>query len=163
MFLARYADVAPWEELARTLDAPPRGGKYHAFTDYPVGDYYQLVDRAARARHARVSTRQGYRLLGRSEVDVFRKTTIGGVTFSISDDPLTMIERYPAVLRVVARGVRGSATRDAKTVTLRLDVFVGSIEATVGILEGIALELRAKPRIEVVVDAPAVTLVVSVA
>ena len=63
MFLTRFVNAIgeDWEEIEEELDKPPKHGRYTAFDDYPTADYLRLLDRAARNRFPRQSTREAYR------------------------------------------------------------------------------------------------------
>jgi uncharacterized protein (TIGR02265 family) len=155
MFCARYVKAIdePWDEIAEDLEAPPKEGKYTAFEDYPMVDYLRLLDRAARNRFPRASTREAYRLLGRGDVEVFADSTLGKVTFSLVRDPAAALARYPEILGVLTRGaISGSAKRGKTNVTLSFPRFVGSIESTLGMFEGLVQSFDAKPRSDVTID-----------
>lgn len=155
MFCARYvaAIEGPWEEMAEELEAPPKNGKYTAFDDYPLADYLRLMDRAARDRFPRSSTREAYRLLGRGVVDVFADSTLGKVTFSLIRDPAQALARYPDVTSVLTRGaVSGEAIGGERSVSLRFPRFIGAVEGTLGCFEALVLMFDAKPRVAVSVE-----------
>lgn len=155
MFCARYAAAieGPWEEIAEELDAPPKGGKYTAFDDYPLSDYLRLMDRAARDRFPRSSTREAYRLLGRGVVDVFAASTLGKVTFALIRDPAQALARYPDITSVLTRGaIRGAAVHGEREVSLRFPRFVGAVEASLGCFEALVLMFDARPSVKVVVE-----------
>lgn len=155
MFCARYvaAIEGPWEEIAEDLEAPPKDGKYTAFDDYPLSDYLRLMDRAARDRFPRSSTREAYRLLGRGVVDVFTTSTLGKVTFALIRDPGQALARYPDVTSVLTRGaVRGEAIRGERQVSLRFPKFVGAVEASLGCFEALVLMFDERPRVQVALE-----------
>lgn len=156
MFCARYVAAIdePWDEIVEDLTAPPKGGKYTSFEDYPMADYLRLMDRAARNRFPRSSTREAYRLLGRGDIEVFAESTLGKVTFSLLRDPAAALARYPEILGVLTRGaVTGTATRAERHVALAFPSFVGSIEGAIGCFEALVMSFDASPRLEVTRDA----------
>jgi uncharacterized protein (TIGR02265 family) len=153
MFLSRFVNAIgeDWEEIEDELDAPPKHGRYTAFDDYPTVDYLRLLDRAARNRFPRHSTREAYRLLGRGDVEVFGDSTLGKVTFSMIKEPGAALARYPEIIKVLTRGM---STADAQRngdsqVKLVFARFVGAVEQTLGALEGLVLQYDAKPRTEI--------------
>jgi uncharacterized protein (TIGR02265 family) len=153
MFCARYVTAIdePWDEIAEDLEAPPKGGRYTAFEDYPMVDYLRLLDRAARNRFPRSSTREAYRLLGRGDVDVFADSTLGKVHFSLVKEPGAVLVRYPEILDVLTRGaVSGSARRDETCVTLTFSRFCGSVESTLGMVEGLVQSFDKTPATDIV-------------
>ena len=165
MFLTRFVNAIgeDWEEIEEELAAPPKHGRYTAFDDYPMVDYLRLLDRAARNRFPRQSTREAYRLLGRGDVEVFGESTLGKVTFSMIREPGAALARYPEIMRVLTRGM---STGDAhacapNAVKLVFAPFVGAVEQTLGALEGLVITYDAKPRTEVVLDGDRAELTVS--
>lgn len=152
MFLSRHADEV-WEAVHHQLIDPPPRGKYHAFEWYPMGDYARLFDHAARARFPG-SAREAYRLLGRSEIEVFAASTLGRVTFSMLGDPAAALLRYPEVLSVVWRGPASKAERlGPNRVKVSFEGAVGAaVEHVLGAIEGIVIEFDARPTLEVEID-----------
>lgn len=152
MFLARHAEEV-WEAVHPTLLEPPLKGKYHAFEWYPMSDYARLFDCAARMRFPG-SVREAYRLLGRSEVEVFAESTLGKVTFSMLGDPSAAFLRYPDIISVIWKGPQCKAERLGPTrVKISFDAVVGpAIEHVLGALEGIVLGFDGKPRMDVEID-----------
>lgn len=165
MFLSRFVNAIgeDWEEIEEELDKPPKHGRYTAFDDYPTADYLRLLDRAARNRFPRQSTREAYRLLGRGDVEVFGESTLGKVTFSMIKDPGAALARYPEIIKVLTRGMSTAeaSTVGANKVRLVFPRFVGAFEQTLGALEGLVLQYDAKPTAEVVVDGHRFTVTVS--
>lgn len=152
MFLSRYAEEV-WEDIHRELAEPPSRGKYHAFEWYPMADYARVFDRAARARFPG-STREAYRLLGRSEIEVFATTTLGKVTLAMLGDPAAALLRYPEVLPVLWNGPAPKAERlGPSRVKISFEPSVAAAWAQVlGVLEGAVIVFDAKPHTEVEVD-----------
>ena len=71
------AIASDWPGVEPTLRAPPRGGKYLTFSDYPFSDHLLLSDLAARAKYPGIPTCEAHRLLTRSTMDIFSNTTLG--------------------------------------------------------------------------------------
>lgn len=148
MFFSRYVNAIgeDWEEIEDELTAPPKHGRYTAFDDYPMADYLRLLDRAARNRFPRQSTREAYRLLGRGDVEVFADSTLGKVTLSLLKGPGAALARFPDIIRVLTRGMStAEAIQTGESqVTIRFARFVSAAEATLGSLEGLVLAFDAK-------------------
>jgi uncharacterized protein (TIGR02265 family) len=163
LFFLRYVKAisTPWSSVSTRLEAPPRGGDYHALARYPLGDYQILLDIAARERAGSASaTREAYRLLGRGEVEVFASTSIGKVAMTMMREPGAALVRYPEVITLVLEGVGGVARRKGDQVTITFARFTGAIESTVGTLEAMVLMFDRTPKVDVTVDGPSVTFVV---
>lgn len=156
MFLTRFVNAIgeDWEEIEDELDSPPKHGRYTAFEDYPTADYLRLLDRAARNRFPRQSTREAYRLLGRGDVEVFGESTLGKVTFSMIKEPGAALARYPEIIKVLTRGMSTAEATSLpdKKMKLVFARYVGAVEQTLGALEGLVIQYDARPTIEVVVD-----------
>jgi uncharacterized protein (TIGR02265 family) len=156
MFLTRFVNAIgeDWEEIEEELEAPPKHGRYTAFDDYPTADYLRLLDRAARNRFPRQSTREAYRLLGRGDVEVFGESTLGKVTFSMIKEPGGALARYPEIIKVLTRGMSTAEATPVGDKRMRLVFarYVGAFEQTVGALEGLVITYDAKPAIEVAID-----------
>ena len=165
MFLSRYVNAIgeDWEEIEDELSKPPKHGRYTSFGDYPMVDYIRLLDRAARNRFPRQSTREAYRLLGRGEVEVFGESTLGKVTFSMIKDPGAALARYPEIIRVITRGMSSSeATRMGdKQIKISYARFFGPLEQTIGALEGLVLQYDSQARTEVACEGERLELLVS--
>jgi uncharacterized protein (TIGR02265 family) len=165
MFLSRFVNAIgeDWEEIEDELDAPPKHGRYTAFDDYPTVDYLRLLDRAARNRFPRQSTREAYRLLGRGDVEVFGDSTLGKVTFSMIKEPGAALARYPEIIKVLTRGMSMAEAHRLgdKQVKLVFARFVGAIEQTLGALEGLVLQYDARGTTEVLLDGDHAELSVS--
>ena len=151
LFFTRYVDEA-WAAVHEQLVEPPANGKYHAFEAYPMRDYLRLFDFAARARFPG-SVREAFRLLGRSEIEVFAGSTFGKVTLAMLGDAGAALLRYPDVLSVVSKGpVARSERLGPKQVKISFDGAIGSVEHVLGILEGLSLAFEASPSVDVQVD-----------
>lgn len=154
MFFSRYVAAlgAEWEGVVPELDAPARHGKYHAFEDYPLRDYFRLFHRVAAARFPG-STREAYRLLARGEVEVFADSTLGKVTFALLKDPGATLLRYPDVFKTIVKGPDMTAERRApRSVIVVFPRIYGSVENGLGIVEGIVQSFDEEPNVTVSVD-----------
>ncbi|MDB4942066.1 MAG: hypothetical protein JWP97_1600 [Labilithrix sp.] len=154
MFFTRYVAAlgAEWEELLPTLEAPAKHGRYHAFENYPTRDYLRLFGRVAAARFPG-STREAFRLLARGEVEVFAESTLGRVTFALLRDPAGALLRYPDVFRAVIHGPQLTARRlGDRRVVITDDNHHGSVEVTLGVIEGVVQTFDETPRAEVTVE-----------
>jgi uncharacterized protein (TIGR02265 family) len=156
MFFSRYVNAIgeDWEEIEDELSAPPKHGRYTPFDDYPLGDYLRLLDRAARNRFPRQSTREAYRLLGRGDVEVFAESTLGKVTFSMIKDPGAALARYPEIIKVLTRGLSTAEAQrvDKNRVKVVFANLVGAVEQTLGSLEGLVIAWDAKATTEVLLE-----------
>src|SRR4030081_3832549 len=97
-FLARAPERrgggADWERLLpQPLLAPPRGGRYVAFLDYPQRDYGRILNAAATKLFPRLPMSEAHRLYARGDFDTFAGTTAGRVVLSMISDPTTILLR----------------------------------------------------------------------
>jgi uncharacterized protein (TIGR02265 family) len=152
VFLARYVDEV-YDAVHEELISPPSNRTYHAFEWYPMADYVRLFDRAARARFAG-SSREAYRLLARSEIEVFGGTTLGKVTFSMVGDPAAALMRYPEVLSLIWKGTSVKAERQGpRQVKISFEGLVGvAVEHVLGAIEGLVLYFDERPVLDVALD-----------
>lgn len=160
MFFTRYVNAleGAWEQMASTLDAPAKHGRYHAFESYPMRDYARMFDRVARDRFPG-STREAYRLMSRGEIEVFSASTLGKVVFSLVGEPGALLTRYPDLYEAVTRGPKLSAEKlDSRRVIITNDRMFGTIEQALGLIEGLVLMFDEAPTIDVVLDTPRLTL-----
>ncbi len=154
MFFNRYVAAlgAEWEELAPTLADPAKHGRYHAFEHYSARDYVRLFDRVARARFPG-STREAYRLLARGEVEVFAESTLGKVTMALLRDPGAALMRYPEVYKMLVLGPHVSCVRRGpRCIAVTYDQHLGSVEQSLGVVEGIVQTFEERPRVDVTVS-----------
>lgn len=151
MFLARYAVGlgADWPAVATRLVAPPPGGRYHAFQDYPMQDHVRLFDTAARLRFPG-SAREAYRLLSRGDVEVFATSTFGKVAFAMLRDPAAALVRFPELFHAVTKGPVARAQRmGERHVQVALERTIGTPEQVIGLLEALVLTFDETPSVEV--------------
>ncbi|MCA9584143.1 MAG: DUF2378 family protein [Myxococcales bacterium] len=151
MFFRRYVDAlgAELDVLLPTLDAPPRLGRYMPFSTYPLADYLRLFDRVARSRYAGFGVREAYRMLARSEVEVFVASTLGRVTFSLLQDPAAALLKYPESFGVLAFGPKVRAERAGEGVCVVFEPYRGALEYAIGVLEGLVLAFDQEPALEI--------------
>lgn len=160
MFFTRYVNAleGAWEQIASTLDAPAKHGRYHAFENYPMRDYARMFDRVARDRFPG-STREAYRLMSRGEIEVFSGSTLGKVVFSLVSEPGALLMRYPDLFDAVVRGPKLSAEKvDPRRVIITYHRMYATVEQACGFVEGLVLMFEEAPTMDVVVDTPRLTL-----
>jgi uncharacterized protein (TIGR02265 family) len=151
MFFRRYVDAlgADLDALLGSLDAPPKLGRYLPFSTYPLTDYLRLFDRVARSRYAGFGVREAYRLLARSEVEVFVASTLGRVTFSLLRDPASALLKYPESFGVLAFGPKVRAEEAGGGVRVVFEPYRGALEYAIGVLEGLVLAFDQEPALEI--------------
>lgn len=137
-----------WPAVARELSVPPEDGRYVAFDSYPLRDYFQVFVAAARAHRPSSSPREAVRLFAHDEVNSFAATMLGRVTLSLLGDPAAALLRYPETFGVLASGLTARAKRASKhQVDVELRGSVGPMEYAVGVMEGVVLAFRRRPRV----------------
>jgi uncharacterized protein (TIGR02265 family) len=153
MFFARLVERAgaSWDEFQRSLEKPPKRGRYVAFYDYPQADYERLAAHVARKMHPKVGLREATRRLARDDFDVFAASTLGRVMLAVIRDARSALLRVPFVYSKVAPGEWQVRASDLDERTVRID-FVpnyGTWEYQVGQLEGIVLAMGGRPTLRV--------------
>lgn len=153
-FLAKYAAAAGPEldKLQTTLVAPPRGGRYLPFTDYPFVDYLRLSDVAARRKYKHASPREAHRLLARSVYQTFSETTLGKVVGTFATGPAPVMLKYEDVYNRMLVGARVTVRqRGDHHVEAEFINYYSTVEAIVGVFEGMVLAHHGTPCIAVTV------------
>jgi uncharacterized protein (TIGR02265 family) len=151
-FLAPNAKAlgSDWPRIAPTLLAPPRGGKYLAFSDYPLADHMLLEDHAARRLFPGKPTCEAHRLLARGTMDTFTETTLGRVALALVSDPKTVFFKYGEVFNRMLSGPRTEVrSTGASSVEVEYWAYYSFREAIYGVLEGIVLVCGRTPRVVV--------------
>ena len=157
MFLAPLAEkLGPgFRDLEPRLEAPPRGGKYVAYVDYPSRDHIRLIDAAARATLPRLSPREAHRRLGRGAFASFAESHVGRVVLKlVASDPKELLLAFP---RGYGMSVRSRAAVEATALSgpaVRI-IFgepVAVPEYLLGIMEGIVTRFAKTPSSEVRAD-----------
>lgn len=141
MFIGNMASLVKdqWSELEPKLVAPPRGGRYIPFKDYPQVDHFRLTVAAAVRRFPRVGTREAVRRRARDDFQVFGNSTVGKVMLAIAGDPKAALMRVPEAYRLTVKGQEVKAEELGEGVRLTFLRHFGSWEYSVGQVEGIAL------------------------
>jgi uncharacterized protein (TIGR02265 family) len=152
VFIAPNASAVArdWPELAGYLRAPPRGGKYIPFTDYPLSDHVLIADAAARRMFPGHPTRQAHRLLGRSTIEEFTKTTLGRVALALVSNPKTVFTKYCELFNKMLSGPSVGVTAvDATSAELEYRAYYYMVEAIHGVLEGLVALCGSAPVVTV--------------
>jgi uncharacterized protein (TIGR02265 family) len=159
MFFKRLAkDLAGvWTEVASRLSAPPPGGRYVPFSDYPQSDYFQLIVETARRKYPNVSVREGMRRVARDDFLVFTDSQLGKVVMSaVGESVRAALLKFPEVYMRMAPGdwvVRGEEL-DGSTVRIEFIPLRTSWEYQLGQLEGMVLHFGVSPTTTVSEPAP---------
>ena len=151
-FVASNAAIiaGDWERVAPSLTAPPRGGKYLVFSDYPLTDFLRVSDAAARKKFPGVATRESHRLLARSTFEVFAGTTLGKVTLSLVSGPASLLQKYGEMFNRMLNGPRLAFTRvDDTTAILEYTAYYSTREAIFGVIEGAVMACHFDPTVKV--------------
>jgi uncharacterized protein (TIGR02265 family) len=151
-FVASNAAIVAnvWPRVECTLKAPPRGGKYLSFSDYPVADFLRVSDAAARLKYPSVPTRESHRLLSRRTFETFAATTLGRVTLTLISGPASLLTKYEEIFNRMVSGPRVSVRVVEKdSVELDYTGYYSVREAIFGVLEGAVLACNCEPRVSV--------------
>lgn len=137
-----------WAELEKKLIAAPRGGKYLAFSDYPLADYLRVTDAAARRKFPKIATREAHRLLSRLTFDVFSQTTLGKVTMSMITSPTGAFLKYQDIYNRMVSGSKVLVIpRTDRKIDFEFTNYYSTQEAIYGVLEGVVLAYRSVPHV----------------
>lgn len=151
LFVASNAAIlapADWSSFEAKLIAPPRGGKYLTFTDYPLGDYLRVTDAAARKRYPKVGAREAHRLLSRLTFETFGASTLGRVTLSMLNGPASALTKYQEIYNRLVTGSRVTVrVVEPNLVEAEFKGYYSTREAIYGVLEGTVLAYRKEPTV----------------
>jgi uncharacterized protein (TIGR02265 family) len=151
MFCSRVVDMLGADgmrALMPRLIAPPRGGHYVAFKDYPQVDYTRLVMSAAAVCFPNLASSEAARRVAREDFAAFATSMIGKVMLSLIGDAHTALMNMPVGYERITSGVRvGVESLDARTVRLTCEQYYGVPSYFLGQVEGIVAALGAKPSI----------------
>lgn len=153
-FLAKNASHAgpELEKLQPKLVAPPRGGRYLPFTDYPFVDYLRVTDAAARRKYRTVGGREAHRLLARSVYQTFSETTLGKVVGTLATGPASVMLKYEEVYNRMLVGARVTMRQRAdRHIEAEFINYYSTLEAIVGVFEGMVLTFQGSPQVAVTV------------
>jgi uncharacterized protein (TIGR02265 family) len=157
MFFSPLQEVIKdWPALVKTLQAPPRGGKYHAFADYVSRDHVRLIDAAARSEFPTVPTREAHRLFGTKGFREFSRTMVGRVALSlVGSDWRAALRRFPEGYALLVSGTGTPEVADVEGDGMRIELkyAVGVPEYMCGILEEIVRWCGGSPVVELEDDA----------
>lgn len=142
MFFSRLAERLRdrWDEVERTLEKPPRFGRYVPFIDYPSRDHVRLVHAAARKSYPGLASREAHRRLGRLGLEDFRTSRVGSVFLAMVGGARQALLQFPVGWRLSVRNtaeVSAQETREGVTLhfvkgaILEPEYLLGTIEAVV--------------------------------
>lgn len=141
-----------WREVEATLEAPPRLGRFVPFSDYPLRDYLRIMDAAARKSFPDVSGREAHRRISRSVFETFVDSTFGKVTAPLLGDPMTALSHYCRIYSTMMRGstaVLAPAGPGADCACLQFRSYYSTVEAVVGVPEGVLMAVGVEPTVRV--------------
>ena len=148
MFCNRFIDTlgADFEALQSRLIAPPRGGRYFPFKDYPQADYTRIVVAAAAKQFPDLSLAEATRRAAREDFSTFASSTLGKITLTLVGDPHTALLRMPEAFGRIAPGPQLRAEEcSARAARMTLVGYYGSVEYMLGQFEGIVMSFQHSP------------------
>jgi uncharacterized protein (TIGR02265 family) len=152
VFLAANALIvaSDWARIEPSLRAPPRGGKYLTFSDYPLYDHVLLSDYAARHKYRGLPTCEAHRLLSRATIDTFSKTTLGRIALTLVSGPGSLLMKYEEVFNRMVVGAHVAVKPLAgQAVELSYTSYYSTREAIFGVVEGAIMACDFQPSVEV--------------
>jgi uncharacterized protein (TIGR02265 family) len=155
LFLGRFRDALDrqWAEIESKLHAPPRGGIYLPFRDYPLRDHGRLLFAVARLRHPRLALEESVRRVGRDDVKIVLGSLIGRVASAAVGSPKDALLAVPGIYGHVVRGPRYEAeSRGPRAVRLTLTRAHGPWGYQLGQLEGVVEHFGGSPAIHLAHD-----------
>jgi uncharacterized protein (TIGR02265 family) len=161
MFFARLAERLRdrWSEVERTLDKPPRLGRYVPFMDYPSRDHVRLVHAAARKSYPQLPSREAHRRLGRLALEDFRTSRVGSVFLAMLGGARQALVQFPTGWKLSVRNTAGVTAEETREgVVLRfVNGAVIEPEYLLGTIEAVVRHFGAQPRIKVTIEGSATT------
>jgi uncharacterized protein (TIGR02265 family) len=156
MFFSRLAERLRdrWDDIERTLEKPPRLGRYVPFIDYPSRDHVLLVQAAARKSYPQIAEREAHRRLGRLALEDFRTSRVGSVFLAMLGGPRQALMQFPRGWKLSVRNsaeVRSEEKRDG----VALHFVHGAVlepEYLLGTIEAVVRHFGATPRTTVTID-----------
>ena len=151
-FIASSAEIlgADWARLESSLRAPPRGGKYVSFSNYPLTDFLRVNDAAARKKHPNVSSSEAHRLLSRETFDIFSKTQVGRVVVAMLSGPESVLTKYETFFNQMVSGPRVTVKiTGPSTAEVSYTGYYSTREAIFGVIEGAVLACDFEPSLRV--------------
>ena len=161
MFYARLAEKLRdrWSEIERTLEKPPRLGRYVPFMDYPSRDHLRLVQAVARKAYPQLPSREAHRRLGRLALEDFRTSRVGSVFLAMLGGARQALVQFPTGWKLSVRNtseVTSEETREG--VVLRfVNGAVIEPEYLLGTLEAVVRHFGAQPRTTVTIEGGSTT------
>jgi uncharacterized protein (TIGR02265 family) len=139
-----------WPYIEKSLQLPPRNGKYLAFTDYPLTDFLRVTHAAARKKYPSIPSSEAHRLLARSTFDVFAQTTLGRVTLTLVSGPASLLSKYEEVFNRMVKGPRVAVTVTGEhSIEAEFTGYYSTREAIFGVLEGSVIACHFEPTVRV--------------
>lgn len=152
MFCTRFADMLgdTYQRIEPKLAAPPRGGRFVAFKDYPQADYTRIVAAAAAKRFPELGLCEAMRRIARDDIATFSSSMFGRIVLTVIGDARTSLLRVPDAYHRIAPGPTVRAEDlDAHVTRITFDGYCGSVEYVLGQLEGIVLSYGRTPVVTV--------------
>jgi uncharacterized protein (TIGR02265 family) len=140
---------ADYGALVPKLAQAPRGGRYLAFTDYPMRDHLVLAHALGDKRFPKTGTPQAQRLLARHDVKTLGRSTLGRIMLAMAREPEGALLRLPEVFHRMTFGPKVEASVDGRDVRLEFTDNYGGWEYNFGQVEGIVMHYGGRPRIEI--------------
>jgi len=155
MFFTRLVELlgGAWGEVTKTLEGPPRLGRYIPFGDYSARDHLRVIDAAARRAMPEVPTREAHRRLGQAVIRMFADSTLGGVIVKlVNEDVQQALLKYPEAYGMVVKGstsIRAEVLSD-DSVRVTWAERPPGLEYVIGSLEGIVRHFKREPMVDVI-------------
>jgi uncharacterized protein (TIGR02265 family) len=148
MFISRYLGIlgGDYARLEPRLAAPPRGGRFVPFKDYPQADYTRIVAAAAKKRFPEFALSEAVRRVAREDLATFSESMFGKIVLAVIGDAHTTLLRVPAAYHRIAPGPNVHAEDlDSRTTRLTFEGLYGFVEYQLGQIEGIVMSFDRPP------------------
>jgi uncharacterized protein (TIGR02265 family) len=152
MFCTRFADLLgdDYERVEPKLVAPPRGGRFVAFKDYPQADYTRIVAAAAAKRFPAIGLREAMRRVARDDIGTFSSSMFGRIVLTVIGDARASLLRVPDAYHRIAPGpIVQAEDVDPRTTRITFEGYRGSFEYVLGQLEGVVISYGQMPVVTV--------------
>ena len=151
LFFSRFVErlgAADYAKLEPRLAAAARGGRYLPFKDYLQADYTRVVAAAAAKQFPSLPLPEAVRRIAREDFSTFGASMFGKIVLSVIGDARSTLHRAPEAYHRIAPGPRVSVEDiDARITRLTFVGHRGSLEYTLGQLEGIVLAYQRIPTV----------------
>lgn len=150
LFCSRFVERlgADYRKLEPQLSAAPRGGRYVPFKDYPQTDYTRIVAATAIKMFPSQPLPEAMRRIARDDFATFSASMFGKVLLSLIGDARSTLHHTPDAYHRIAPGPRVRVEDlDARVTRLTFEGHRGSLEYTLGQLEGIVLAYQRLPTV----------------